>query len=118
MKSWLTSVRAASASKVFPDGAVAAAMEIVSFTVIDVDTASYSFVRRSLKEGTLPDPGTVRVEDSEGLLFVGLGIREHLFPAEDRPGAGTTRGITNHGGEIANHQHRQVAEVLELAQLG
>jgi len=35
----------------------------VSTFSIDVDTASYAFVRRSLKEGTLPDPDTVRVEE-------------------------------------------------------
>ncbi|WP_434723200.1 vWA domain-containing protein [Mesorhizobium sp. RIZ17] len=39
------------------------AQDPVSTFSIDVDTASYSFVRRSLKEGTLPDPGTVRVEE-------------------------------------------------------
>ena len=35
----------------------------VSTFSIDVDTASYSFVRRSLKEGFLPQPDTVRVEE-------------------------------------------------------
>jgi Ca-activated chloride channel family protein len=35
----------------------------VSTFSIDVDTASYSFVRRSLKEGVLPQPDTVRVEE-------------------------------------------------------
>lgn len=35
----------------------------VSTFSIDVDTASYSFVRRSLKEGALPQPDTVRVEE-------------------------------------------------------
>ena len=35
----------------------------VSTFSIDVDTASYAFVRRSLKEGVLPDPETVRVEE-------------------------------------------------------
>ena len=35
----------------------------VSTFSIDVDTASYSFVRRSLKEGVLPDPDSVRVEE-------------------------------------------------------
>ncbi|MBL8584436.1 MAG: VWA domain-containing protein [Rhizobiaceae bacterium] len=35
----------------------------VSTFSIDVDTASYSYVRRSLKEGVLPDPDTVRVEE-------------------------------------------------------
>jgi Ca-activated chloride channel family protein len=35
----------------------------VSTFSVDVDTASYSFVRRSLKEGHLPQPDTVRVEE-------------------------------------------------------
>lgn len=35
----------------------------VSTFSIDVDTASYAFVRRSLKEGRLPDPDSVRVEE-------------------------------------------------------
>jgi Ca-activated chloride channel family protein len=35
----------------------------VSTFSIDVDTASYSFVRRSLKEGLLPQPDSVRVEE-------------------------------------------------------
>jgi Ca-activated chloride channel family protein len=35
----------------------------VSTFSIDVDTASYSFVRRSLKDGLLPQPDTVRVEE-------------------------------------------------------
>lgn len=41
----------------------AAATDPVSTFSIDVDTASYSFVRRSLKEGVLPQPDTVRVEE-------------------------------------------------------
>ncbi|CDX59051.1 von Willebrand factor type A [Mesorhizobium plurifarium] len=39
------------------------AQDPVSTFSIDVDTASYSFLRRSLKEGSLPDPDTVRVEE-------------------------------------------------------
>ena len=35
----------------------------VSTFSLDVDTASYAFVRRSLKEGFLPQPDTVRVEE-------------------------------------------------------
>lgn len=35
----------------------------VSTFSLDVDTASYSFTRRSLREGLLPEPGTVRVEE-------------------------------------------------------
>ena len=41
----------------------ATAQDPVSTFSIDVDTASYSFVRRSLKQGILPDPDTVRVEE-------------------------------------------------------
>lgn len=40
-----------------------AQQEPVSTFSIDADTASYSFVRRSLKEGVLPQPDTVRVEE-------------------------------------------------------
>jgi Ca-activated chloride channel family protein len=40
-----------------------AAADPVSTFSIDVDTASYSFVRRSLKEGLLPQADTVRVEE-------------------------------------------------------
>jgi len=41
----------------------AAATDPVSTFSIDVDTASYSFMRRSLKEGFLPQADTVRVEE-------------------------------------------------------
>ena len=40
----------------------AVATDPVSTFSIDVDTASYSFIRRSLKEGYLPQADTVRVE--------------------------------------------------------
>ena len=42
---------------------MSAAEDPVSTFSIDVDTASYSFVRRSLKEGYLPQADTVRVEE-------------------------------------------------------
>ncbi|PTE09199.1 vWA domain-containing protein [Mesorhizobium helmanticense] len=48
----------------FKTNPVRAALEDpVSTFSIDVDTASYSFVRRSLKEGALPQADTVRVEE-------------------------------------------------------
>ncbi|RWD19963.1 MAG: VWA domain-containing protein, partial [Mesorhizobium sp.] len=48
----------------FKTNPVHAALEDpVSTFSIDVDTASYSFVRRSLKEGYLPQADTVRVEE-------------------------------------------------------
>lgn len=40
-----------------------AATDPVSTFSVDVDTASYAFVRRSLMEGRLPDPDSVRVEE-------------------------------------------------------
>ncbi|MDP9837254.1 Ca-activated chloride channel family protein [Neorhizobium huautlense] len=39
------------------------ATDPVSTFSIDVDTASYAFVRRSLMQGRLPDPDSVRVEE-------------------------------------------------------
>ena len=48
----------------FDSNPVRSALESpVSTFSIDVDTASYAFVRRSLKEGFLPQPDTVRVEE-------------------------------------------------------
>jgi Ca-activated chloride channel family protein len=48
----------------FETNPVRSALETpVSTFSVDVDTASYSFVRRSLKEGMLPQPDTVRVEE-------------------------------------------------------
>ncbi|CCV07529.1 von Willebrand factor type A [Mesorhizobium metallidurans STM 2683] len=48
----------------FKTNPVRAALEDpISTFSIDVDTASYSFVRRSLKEGALPQADTVRVEE-------------------------------------------------------
>ena len=41
----------------------AVAEDPVSTFSVDVDTASYSYVRRSLKEGVLPQADTVRVEE-------------------------------------------------------
>lgn len=47
----------------FKTNPVRSALDPVSTFSIDVDTASYSFVRRSLKEGVLPQADTVRVEE-------------------------------------------------------
>ncbi|RWM23238.1 MAG: VWA domain-containing protein [Mesorhizobium sp.] len=48
----------------FKSNPVRAALEVpVSTFSIDVDTASYSFVRRSLREGVVPQADTVRVEE-------------------------------------------------------
>lgn len=45
------------------NGMKAVAAEPVSTFSIDVDTASYSFARRSIEDGYLPDPVSVRVEE-------------------------------------------------------
>ncbi|QKW06588.1 von Willebrand factor type A domain-containing protein [Streptomyces sp. NA04227] len=39
------------------------APDFLSTFALDVDTASYGFARRSLEDGRLPDPGTVRPEE-------------------------------------------------------
>ena len=45
------------------NGVVSTATTPLSTLSMDVDTASYSFVRRSLQEGVLPPPDAVRVEE-------------------------------------------------------
>jgi Ca-activated chloride channel family protein len=45
------------------NGMKAVASEPVSTFSIDVDTASYAFARRSIEDGYLPDPASVRVEE-------------------------------------------------------
>ncbi len=40
-----------------------AAEDPVSTFSVDVDTASYAWIRRSLREGRMPDPASVRVEE-------------------------------------------------------
>ncbi len=48
----------------FDDAAVkVVADEPVSTFSIDVDTASYTYMRRALSEGRLPDPASIRVEE-------------------------------------------------------
>ncbi len=46
-----------------PNSVKTVATDPVSTFSVDVDTASYSFVRRSLMDGHLPDPDSVRVEE-------------------------------------------------------
>ncbi len=48
----------------FEEGAIkSVAQEPVSTFSIDVDTASYAYIRRALNEGRLPDPQAVRIEE-------------------------------------------------------
>ncbi|MCF6327856.1 MAG: VWA domain-containing protein [Devosiaceae bacterium] len=48
----------------FEEGAIkSVAEEPVSTFSIDVDTASYAYIRRALNEGRLPDPQAVRIEE-------------------------------------------------------
>ncbi|WP_229700784.1 vWA domain-containing protein [Streptomyces camponoticapitis] len=46
-----------------PDGRVAPEPDYLSTFALDVDTASYGYALRTLGEGRLPDPGTVRPEE-------------------------------------------------------
>ncbi|MQY16495.1 hypothetical protein SRB5_66940 [Streptomyces sp. RB5] len=41
----------------------AVAADMVSTFALDVDTASYQYARRTIKDGSLPEPGTVRPEE-------------------------------------------------------
>ncbi|MBO1334122.1 von Willebrand factor type A domain-containing protein [Streptomyces sp. VRA16 Mangrove soil] len=51
------------AASVAPDGGKGGPTDYRSTFALDVDTASYNYARRSLSEGRLPDPGTVRPEE-------------------------------------------------------
>ncbi|MFG0315833.1 MAG: von Willebrand factor type A domain-containing protein [Planctomycetota bacterium JB042] len=62
-----------------------AADEALSTFSIDVDTASYANVRRFLREGTLPPPGAVRVEE-----FVNAFTYDDPAPTGDVPFQVTT----------------------------
>ena len=56
------------------------------------------------------------VEDAAGLLDVGLRVRVDLFLAQARAGRRLARRVADHRGEVAEDQHRDVAEILEQAQ--
>ena len=57
------------------------------------------------------------VEDPADLLDVGRGVRVDLFLGEPRPGRRLARRVADHGGEVADDQHGDVAEILEQAEL-
>jgi Ca-activated chloride channel family protein len=64
------------------NGTALAADEPVSTFSVDVDTASYSMVRRSLTEGVLPPAGAVRVEEMVNYFpyqYAGTSDRGHPF---------------------------------------
>ena len=102
----------------FEDGRVlSVADEPVSTFSVDVDTAAYSYVRRMLEDGVLPQADAVRVEEMinyfdygyagpsgmdtpfavhtslfptpwrEGTQLMQIGIQGYRVPAEDRPPA-------------------------------
>ena len=64
-----------------------------------------------------PDLGALGVEDAEGLLAVGRGVALDVGRAEHGPRGGAARRVADAGGPVADDEHRQVAGVLELAQL-
>ena len=64
--------------KITPNPVKVAAEEPVSTFSIDVDTASYAFVRRSLNEGHLPQTDAVRVEEM-------INYFDYDYPAPDGP---------------------------------
>ncbi len=76
-----------------------------------------------LGEGHLVEPlavednlGAGPVEDAEGLIGVGLRVREDLVAGEGRAGFRATGGVADLGGEVADDEDGLVPELLELAQ--
>ena len=63
------------------------------------------------------DLGAVGVEDAEGLVAVGRRVGLDLLRVEHRARGGAARRVADAGGPVADDQHREVAGVLELAQL-
>src|SRR5581483_7475593 len=59
----------------------------------------------------------VRRQDAPNLLDVGRRVRLDLGLREARPGGRLARRVADLSGEVADDEHGDVAELLELAQL-
>jgi len=62
------------------------------------------------------DLRAIAVEDAEGLLEVGPGVRSHLLFGEHRPGLGAAARVADTGRVVAHYQDRRVAVLLEGAE--
>ncbi len=62
------------------------------------------------------EPALGHVEDVADLFEVGLRVRVDLLLRQPGPGRRAPRRVTDLGGEVAEDQHRDVAEVLEQPQ--
>ena len=58
-----------------------------------------------------------RIEDLECLDLVGFGVGHHLLAGQHRPGCRSAARIAHHRSEIADDQHRDMAQILKLPQL-
>ena len=58
----------------------------------------------------------IEVEHRPHLLDVGAGVGLDLVGGQRRAGGRAAGGIADPGGEVADDQHREVSEILELAQ--
>ena len=87
-------------------------------TVVRGGEAQHVFdAHRAEPLGVAADLEVVVEEDAAGLLDVGGGVGLDLLLREPGPGGRLARRVTDLGGEVADDQHRDVAELLELAQL-
>ncbi len=63
------------------------------------------------------DAARGEVKDPPDLVDVGRGVELDLLGGERRAGRRAARRVADPGGEVPDDEHRDVAEVLELAQL-
>jgi hypothetical protein len=64
-----------------------------------------------------PELTSVRIKDAKHLLAVPLHVFPNLFVGELGPGLGPAGRVPDFRREVADNQYRQVARVLELAEL-
>jgi len=97
--------------------------EIVAFEHAgDIDLAIEA---KEIEAGKLGEPfaiatdfGFLGIEDFEDLVGVGFGVLLDGFGIEGWAGFGSTRGIADAGGIIADDDDGEMASVLELADFG
>src|SRR6266481_822677 len=64
-----------------------------------------------------PHFGLFLVEQLEDLGEIGFGVGVYFFARKRRARFRTARGVTNHGGKIADQENGGVAEVLKMLEL-
>jgi Ca-activated chloride channel family protein len=92
----------------------------VSTFSVDVDTASYSFMRASLNRNVLPQPAAVRTDElinypwSEGRKLIRIGIKGYAVQAATRPRANLVFLIDTSGSMDAPNRLPLVKQSLAM----